>query len=62
MNKEWDGLYCDAKEDEDPCPCCGATLSGNDPVRGVCQARYNRPRPTPLLEIVLIDRRTGKVV
>jgi hypothetical protein len=25
-------------ESPDPCPKCGATVSGNDPVNGVCQA------------------------
>lgn len=31
---------CQAKGDDDPSPCprCGATVSGNDQVRGVCQA------------------------
>jgi hypothetical protein len=28
-----------------PCPACGATISGDDPVRGVCQARHNGPPP-----------------
>ena len=33
-------------EDEmpDPCPACGATVKGDDPYRGVCQARF-RGRP-----------------
>lgn len=46
----------------DPCEACGATLSGNDPVRGVCQARFNGPAPRPLLEFVLVDKRSGEVV
>lgn len=25
-------------ETVDPCPACGATISGADPVRGICQA------------------------
>lgn len=25
-------------ESPDPCPICGATVSGDDPVNGVCQA------------------------
>ncbi len=25
-------------ETPDPCPRCGATVAGNDPVNGVCQA------------------------
>jgi hypothetical protein len=24
----------------DPCPACGATVSGNDPVNGVCQSAF----------------------
>lgn len=54
--------YCpDLREDED-CPACGATASGNDPVRGICQARFIGPAPQPLLHLVLIDKRTGEVV
>jgi hypothetical protein len=47
---------------EGPCPGCGATVEGKDPVRGVCQARYNGPRPEPLIRVVLIDKRTGEIV
>ena len=47
---------------EGPCPGCGATLAGNDPVRGVCQARRDGRPPRPLVELVLIDKRTGKIV
>ena len=47
---------------ERPCPGCGATIEGNDPVRGVCQARHNGPSPTPLVELILVDRRTGERV
>ncbi len=54
--------YCpDLKEDED-CPACGATVKGDDPVRGICQARFNGPTPKPLLEFVLIDKRDGEIV
>ena len=45
----------------DPCPLCGATVSGDDPRRGIC--RY--PDPSPIdygLRIVLVDRRTGEIV
>ncbi len=45
-----------------PCPACGATVSGNDPVRGVCQARKPGPKPQPLVLLVLIDKETGEVV
>lgn len=45
-----------------PCPACGATIEGKDPVRGVCQARNNGPRPQPLVELVLIDKRSGEIV
>jgi hypothetical protein len=44
-------------------PCaCGATVSGKDPVRGMCQARYSGPPPEPLVRIVLIDKKTGLVI
>lgn len=29
----------------DPCPMCGATVSGNDPVNGVCQIMAFIGRP-----------------
>ena len=45
-----------------PCPACGATIEGKDPVRGACQARFNGPRPRPLVQLVLIDKRTGEIV
>jgi hypothetical protein len=33
--------YCPCVNGQpDPCPACGATISGNDPVRGFCQARF----------------------
>lgn len=59
--------YCEAGTEgeadyRDPCPGCGATAAGNDPVRGVCQARHNGPAPKPFLELVLIDKRDGKVI
>ncbi len=55
-------LYCPCENEEtDPCPLCGATVSGNDPVRGVCQ--YPSPPPTDYgIRIILIDKKTGKQV
>ncbi len=48
--------YCpDLNEDED-CPACGATVDGNDPVRGICQAKHSGPVPKPLVELILIRR------
>lgn len=57
--------YCPddmSEETDDPCPACGATVSGKDPVRGVCQARHNGPRPRPLVELILVRRDTGERV
>jgi len=55
--------YCEAPPEESGVPCiCGATVEGNDPVRGVCQARFNGPKPQPLIQIVLIDKVSGEVV
>ena len=49
-------LYCpdDLREDE-VCPACGA-----DPETGACQAIYSGPEPRPLVELILIDKATGK--
>lgn len=60
MKKQPD--YCPDMREEKDCSACGATLSGNDPVRGVCQARFNGPAPRPLLYLVLLDKRTGEIV
>lgn len=59
--------YCQIPDEgqpgwEGPCPGCGATVEGNDPVRGVCQALHNGPPPRPLLLFCLKDKRTGEVV
>lgn len=58
--------YCEALDEDEfpdvPCPACGATVAGNDPVRGVCQARKLGPRPKPLIHLVLIDKRTEEIV
>lgn len=50
--------YCPCDDDKpDPCPACGATISGKDKVFGRCQAKRRGPKPEPLLQLVLIDRR-----
>lgn len=54
--------YCPCKDEgPDPCPACGATVAGDDPVHGVCQARHGAP-PEPFLHLDLVDRRTGETV
>lgn len=51
--------YCPCKnESPDPCPACGATVSGHDKVRGVCQARYGA-KPEPLVELIVVRRDLG---
>lgn len=54
--------YCPCDNDApDPCPACGATLSGDDPVRGICQAESLRyPFENP--KIILVHRDTGEPV
>lgn len=55
--------YCPCEEETpDPCPACGATVAGDDPVRGICQARRLGPPPRPLVEFVLVDKATGEVI
>jgi hypothetical protein len=56
--------YCPCQEETpDPCPACGATVSGDDPVNGVCQARQCRPPPDDYgLKLVLIDKATGREI
>ncbi len=55
--------YCPCDDDEpDPCPSCGATVSGNDRVYGVCQARYPYRQRAHVLFIELHDRETGNIV
>lgn len=46
----------------DPCPLCGATEGGDDAVNGVCQALRSGPMPGPLVDLVLIDKKTGKIL
>lgn len=54
--------YCPCKDETlDPCPACGATVSGKDAVRGVCQARRGYRRESDL-QLVLIDKQTGDIV
>jgi len=38
---------CQSGGDDDPrpCPMCGATFAGDDPVQGVCQIMYFIGRP-----------------
>lgn len=45
----------------DPCPACGATVKGDDPVNGVCQAK-GPPATDYGLRIILIDKRTEEPV
>lgn len=55
--------YCEAPPEESGLPCaCGATVEGRDPVKGVCQARHNGPRPTPYLVLVLTDKESGEII
>jgi len=55
--------YCPCYDDKpDPCPACGATISGNDHVRGVCQATYPYKQRARVLFIELHDRKIGNVV
>ena len=56
--------WCEAPDEETglPCPACGATIEGNDPVRGICQAVSGRPKPEPILYFALQDKETGEIV
>jgi hypothetical protein len=55
--------YCEAPDEVTGLPCrCGATVEGNDAVRGICQARRSGPRPEPLVRLILVDRETGEPV
>jgi len=40
----WDDCPMD-NDEEVSCPVCGATISGNDPVNGVCQIGFFIGRP-----------------
>ncbi len=48
--------YCGAHDEALDCPVCPATVSGNDIVRGVCQAIKSGPAPRPLVELVVVRR------
>ena len=50
--------YCPCVDEQTHpvCPACPATVAGNDPVHGVCQAKRSGPPPRPLIELVLIHR------
>ena len=55
--------YCPCENESlTPCPACGATVSGNDPVRGVCQAKHGVKPDAPSVIVVLINRRTGEII
>jgi hypothetical protein len=57
MNKKQAPKYCRANETTDPCPDCGASISGNDPVRGICQATHHGPPPSDYdLKVILVPR------
>jgi hypothetical protein len=54
--------YCPCEDEKpDPCPACGATVSGKDRWQGRCQARYGSKAP-PSLFFVLEDKETREVV
>lgn len=54
--------YCPCEDDApDPCPACGATVKGDDKVRGICQA-LRGPRLRPLVEVILTHKATGKPI
>jgi hypothetical protein len=54
--------YCPCENERpDPCPACGATVSGKDRWRGRCQALHGS-KAKPLLELVLKDKETGEIV
>jgi hypothetical protein len=53
--------YCRAEEPNE-CTDCQATIRGNDPVNGVCQARYGCAPPDYGLRLILVDRDTGSLV
>ena len=56
-------LYCPCMEQTpDPCPACGATVSGMDQVHGGCQATGGAPPTDYGLRLIVIDRDTGMLV
>lgn len=53
-------MYCPCSDErQDPCPACGATVSGNDLVRGICQATHGATPSNYGISLILIDRKTG---
>lgn len=55
--------YCPCHEERpDPCPACGATVSGKDAVHGVCQATHGMPPSDYGLRLILVDKETGAPV
>ena len=47
--------YCPCIDNKpDPCPACGATLSGNDEVHGICQATHGVCEDK--LEVILVRK------
>ena len=55
-------IYCPCREESpDPCPACGATVAGNDPVRGICQATHGYSPIDYGIRLILIDRNSGCV-
>lgn len=55
--------YCPCRDDKDlSCPACGATIEGNDSVRGMCQARYPYMQRASILFVEIRNRKTGNVV
>jgi hypothetical protein len=56
-------IYCPCENElHDPCPACGATVSGDDAVLGVCQALRSTLSSESIVSLVLISRDTGEVV
>ncbi len=57
-----DRKYCPCHEEKpDPCPLCGATVSGDDKVNGICQ--YPDTPPTDYgLRLILVDRDTDEQI
>ena len=47
-------------ESPEPCPACGATIDGKDPVRGICQAtRGKKPDTSHLPRFIVIEKNPG---
>lgn len=64
MTSRFSGCPCN-DETLDPCPKCGATVSGDDAVNGVCQAGAAWDRATMIERercIGLVERYVGSTV